>query len=115
MVWHRASSTIRSFGTNANDIALTFADGVLPLSIPFFCRMAFVLSLTLGATIIANDTRSGAFTFYYVRSVRPRDYVLGKVAGYGVLVATLVFTADWLVVLRRLHDEVAAAEVSLQS
>lgn len=36
-------------------------------------------------------------------------------AAVAVLVATLVFTAAWLVVLLRLHDEVAAAGVSLQS
>lgn len=102
LMYFTTNRTIRSFGTQANDIALTFADGVLPLSIPFFCRMAFVLSLTLGATIIASDTRSGAFTFYYVRSVRPRDYMLGKVAGYGFLVATLVLFAPLLLACFRL-------------
>lgn len=94
--------TIRGFGSAVGDLALTFADGVVPLSIPQFCRMAFVLSLTLGATIVANDTKSGAFTFYYVRSVRPRDYVFGKLAGYGFLVATLVVAGPVLLACFRL-------------
>jgi hypothetical protein len=81
---------------------LTFADAVLPLSVRFFCSMGFVLSLTLGATIIANDTQTGAFTFYYVRSVRPRDYVLGKLAGYGFLVGTILVIGPLLLALFRL-------------
>lgn len=100
MLFFLANDVIRSVGSLGNgqggQLVLTFADGIVPLSIPFFCRMAFVLSLTLGAAIIANDTQSGAFTFYYVRSVRPRDYVLGKLAGYGFLVATIVLVGPLL-------------------
>lgn len=103
LIYFSAGKILRGFGgAAANNIVLTFADGVLPLAVPFFCRMAFVLSLTLGATIIANDTHSGAFTFYYVRSVRPRDYVMGKLAGYGFLVATLVLVGPFLLALFRL-------------
>lgn len=98
----QANRTFRGVGNAAGDMALSFADGVVPLSVSFFCRMAFVLSLTLGASIIANDTQSGAFTFYYVRSVRPRDYVLGKLAGYGVLVATIVLVGPFLLACFRL-------------
>jgi hypothetical protein len=87
---------IRGFGARANDVLLTMADGVLPLSIRFFCMAAFVLTLTLGATIVASDTQSGAFTFYYVRSIRPRDYVLGKLAGFGTLVACIIFVPPLL-------------------
>lgn len=97
-----AGRTIRGFGNAAGELALSFTDGVAPLSIPWFCRMAFILSLTLGGTIIATDTQSGAFTFYYVRSVRPRDYVLGKVMGYGFLVATLMFIGPMLLTVLRL-------------
>ena len=103
IIYFSAGKILRSIGNGAaNQMVLTFADGVLPLSVAFFCRMAFVLSLTLGATIIANDTQTGAFTFYYVRSVRPRDYVLGKLAGYGFLVGTLVVIGPLLVALFRL-------------
>ena len=41
--------------------------------------------------MIAGDMQSGAFTFYFARSTRPIDYVLGKLGGLGVLVAGLVF------------------------
>jgi hypothetical protein len=78
------------------------ADGVVPLSIQWYCRAAFILTLTLGATIVATDTQSGAFTFYYVRSIRPVDYVLGKLAGFGMLVATIVLVPPVLLVGLRL-------------
>jgi hypothetical protein len=71
-------------------VAQLFSEAALPMSIEWFCRAAFYLSLTLGAGAVAGDFQSGAFTFYFARSVRPRDYVVGKVGGYGVLVATLV-------------------------
>lgn len=102
LLFFTTDKTIRSFSSTANDIALSFADGIVPFTIPNFCRMAFVLSLTLGATIIANDTQSGAFTFYYVRSVRARDYVLGKLMGYGFLVATIVVIGPVLLACFRL-------------
>ncbi|MGE5181247.1 MAG: hypothetical protein ACM31C_04260 [Acidobacteriota bacterium] len=69
--------------------AVLISDAAVPMSVQWFCRAAFYLSLTLGAGIVAGDVQSGAFTFYFARSTRPRDYVLGKLAGYGILVATL--------------------------
>lgn len=106
MLYFLSNDVIRTVGPmgsgRGGELVLTFADGIVPLSFPFFCRMAFVLSLTLGAAIIANDTQSGAFTFYYVRSIRPRDYVLGKLAGYGLLVATLVIVGPVLLACFRM-------------
>lgn len=102
LLFFTTNKIIKNLGGPGGQLALTFADGVVPLSIEFFCRMAFILSLTLGASIIATDTQSGAFTFYYVRSVRPRDYVLGKLAGYGFLVATLVLVGPFLLACFRL-------------
>lgn len=98
------SSLIRgaSMMAGAKDLPLTMADGVVPLSIRWYCMAAFILALTQGATIVASDTQSGAFTFYYVRSIRPIDYVLGKLAGYGTLVASLVFLPPLLLACFRL-------------
>jgi len=70
---------------------LKIVDGVLPAVVQFYCSFPlFILSLTLGSMIIASDTQTGAFTFYYVRPVRARDYVLGKLAGYGLIVGSLI-------------------------
>jgi ABC-type transport system involved in multi-copper enzyme maturation permease subunit len=96
---------VRSVGASggaAGNMVLTMGDAVVPLSISHFCRAAFVLSLTLGASVIATDTQSGAFTFYFVRSIRPRDYVLGKLAGYGVLVGSLIVVPTMLLAGLRL-------------
>ena len=93
---------MRGFGARRNDVLVTLADSALPVSIRFFCMAAFMLTLTLGATIVATDHQSGAFTFYYVRSIRPRDYVIGKLVGFGTLVATIVLLPPLLLACLRL-------------
>lgn len=86
----------------AGEVALMMQDVALPKSIAWFCRAAFICSLTLGATIIAGDVQSGAFTFYFARSTRPRDYVVGKLAGLGVLMAILTLAGPVLLAALRL-------------
>jgi hypothetical protein len=66
---------------------LTWIDGVLPLSLDWFRRVGFLVSLTVGATAIASDSLNGAFTFYFSRPVRPIDYLAGKLGGLIVLQA----------------------------
>jgi hypothetical protein len=92
LMYFANNEIIRGVGTTAGGSALVLkmGDAVLPMTIEWFLRVAFVLSLTLGATIVATDTQSGAFTFYFVRSVRARDYVIGKLAGYGILVGSVI-------------------------
>jgi hypothetical protein len=86
----------------AGEVVLKMGDAVLPLSVVWYCRVAFVLSLTLGAGVIAGDVQSGAFTFYFARSVRPVDYVLGKLAGLSFLVGSLVIIGPLLLAALRL-------------
>jgi hypothetical protein len=83
-------------------VALTIEDAALPESVGFFCKVAFLASLTLGVVVIAGDVQSGAFTFYFARSVRPRDYVLGKLAGLGVVMAILTMVGPLLLAAMRL-------------
>jgi hypothetical protein len=84
------------------EVALSVRDVALPQSIAWYCRAAFITSLTLGATIIAGDVQSGAFTFYFARSVRPRDYVLGKLGGLGVITACITMIGPVLLAGLRL-------------
>lgn len=84
-----ASDRKSSLG-RAQPLAQRLIDTALPESIIWFCRAGFVLSLTLGAAIIASDIQSGAFTLYFARSTRPSQYVIGKLAGLAVLVALVV-------------------------
>ena len=67
-----------------------FVDGILPDSTIWYCKAGFIVSLAISATVVAGDLQSGAFTFYFSRSMRPRDYVLGKLAGLGVMVALIM-------------------------
>jgi ABC-2 type transport system permease protein len=86
----------------AGEQAARFADAALPLSIQWYTRAAFLASLSIGARVVAGDVQAGAFTFYFARSVRPRDYVLGKVAGLVALTAPLMFAGPLVLSLARL-------------
>jgi ABC-type transport system involved in multi-copper enzyme maturation permease subunit len=90
---------VRDFGGN---FAATMADAALPKSIEWYTRAAFLVSLTIGARVVAGDLQSGAFTFYFARSVRPRDYVLGKLAGMAGLVALIMLAGPLVLALARL-------------
>jgi ABC-2 type transport system permease protein len=70
--------------------AIKFADGILPLSMSWYCPIGFIVSLTVCSTMVAGDVQTGAFTFYFARSARPRDYVIGKLAGVGVLLSLIM-------------------------
>lgn len=101
-LYFATNNPMRGVVRRADELMLTMADAALPMSLAFFWRAAFVLSLTLGSAIVATDRQTGAFTFYFVRSIRPRDYVIGKLAGYGVLVATVVVAGPVLLAGMRL-------------
>jgi hypothetical protein len=83
-------------------LALTFADGVVPASVTWYCKIGFLGSLTLGAVAVASDVERGALTFYFARSVRPRDYVLGRLAGLTLLASLLLLAGPLLLVALRL-------------
>jgi ABC-2 type transport system permease protein len=90
---------IRDFGGN---FAATMADAALPKSIEWYTRAAFLVSLTIGSRVVAGDVQSGAFTFYFARSVRPRDYVLGKLGGMVGLLALIMIAGPLVLALSRL-------------
>lgn len=96
-----ASDKKSSLG-RAQSLVQQLIDTVLPESIIWFCRAGFVASLTISATIVASDVQSGAFTFYFARSVRPRHYVLGKLVGVATLVALVVAAGPLVLALLRL-------------
>lgn len=75
---------------------VTFADGVLPIALTWYFRIAFIFSMTLTASIIATDVGSGAFTFYFARAVRVRDYVIGKLVAMFVATAALTLVGPLL-------------------
>ena len=83
-------------------IAATLTDGALPRSIQWYSRVAFLVSLTIGSRVVAGDMQSGAFTFYFARSVRPRDYVLGKLVGQMVIVGMVFAAGPLLLAIARL-------------
>jgi hypothetical protein len=96
-----ASDRKSSLG-RAQFLAQQLIDTALPESIIWFCRAGFLISLTIGATVVASDVQSGAFTFYFARSARPRDYAIGKLVGLFTLVAFVVLAGPLLLAGLRL-------------
>jgi hypothetical protein len=82
-------------------VPVTLADAALPMTFGSYCAIAFVASLTIGAGIIAGDVQSGAFVFYFARSTRPIDYLLGKLAGYAIVIASIIALGPMLVAIMR--------------
>lgn len=95
-------------------VALRFIDGILPLSVLWYCKLGFIASMTVAASVVATDLRTGAFTFYFARSVRPVDYVLGKAAGLALLAALLTFAGPVLLSLLRVGLSDSTAQVAEQ-
>jgi len=73
----------------AQAIVMKLVDTALPEALLWYFRAGFVVSLTIGASMVASDMQSGAFTFYFARSVKPWHYVFGKLAGLGALLALI--------------------------
>lgn len=85
-MWMFQDKAVGIFG----DSSQRLADTVVPLATTTYCKFAFLMSLTVCASAISTDHASGAFTFYFARSTRPIDYVLGKFAGLYVMVAPIM-------------------------
>jgi len=94
-----SDQVVRNF---AGAAASTMADAALPKSIQWYTRAGFLVSLTIGARLVAGDLQSGAFTFYFARSVRPRDYVIGKLMGMVVLMSMISMAGPLVLALSRL-------------
>ena len=85
-----------------NGVAVRFLDGMVPMSFKFFRICAFIITMTVAATGIARDRETGAFAFYFSRPVRPRDYVLGKLAGMIVVMASIFLAGPLLLAAFRI-------------
>jgi hypothetical protein len=81
---------------------VSFADGALALLMPWYGRIGTVVGVFLCSTVVASDVQSGAFTFYFARSMRPRDYLLGKLAALLTLMALVLLAGPVLLAILRL-------------
>jgi ABC-2 type transport system permease protein len=89
-------------------------DAVLPFTMSFFTSIAFVLSLTTAAAVIANDLRAGSFEFYFSRALRPLDYVLGKALGVASVLAIAVLAGPLTLALVRIGLSGSLSEIGDQ-
>lgn len=81
---------------------LAFVDGVLSYSYRFLVKLAFLVSMTVGAAGVARDRETGAFAFYFSRPVRARDYVIGKLAGMTIVMASITLAGPLLLAVFRI-------------
>lgn len=81
---------------------LSFVDGILSFSYMFLTKFGFLLSMTIGAAVVARDQETGAFAFYFSRPVRPHDYVIGKLAGMTVVMASVFLAGPLLLAIFRI-------------
>ena len=91
--------TVRAFARGG--IPTMMKEVAIPVAMEWYCRAGFLLSLTLTAGVVASDMQSGAFTFYFARSIRPIDYVIGKLVGMLLLVATITLAGPVLLAALR--------------
>jgi ABC-2 type transport system permease protein len=64
--------------------------------------IAFVLGVRVGCTAIADDLRVGAFQFYFSRTIRVSDYLLGKLLGISLVIGIPMLGAPLVLSLFRL-------------
>jgi ABC-2 type transport system permease protein len=99
LLWLSKNSILGAVSALSGDKAPTWLVATIPFAYRFYRIPAFLITMTIGAAIIARDREIGAFTFYFSRPVRPLDYVVGKIAGQLVLIATIFLAGPMLLAL----------------
>jgi len=79
-----------------------FVAVILPLSLFWSNAIAFFASLFVAVPAVAGDIQSGAFTFYFARSLRPRDYVIGKLVGIAAMLSLITLLGQVVLAAARL-------------
>ena len=88
------------------------SDFMLPSAFDPLTGIAFILGLSVIANVVANDTRVGAFEFYFSRPLRARDYIFGKLLGAGTVVATILVGAPLIIAITRIALAGGASDVA---
>lgn len=89
---------------------MKFLDGIVPFAFRFYVWAAFLLTMTVGASVVARDQETGAFTFYFSRPVRPIDYVIGRLAGMTILMLVILCAGPVLLTIFRIGLSETTAE-----
>lgn len=96
-----AGNTTFGLFVRTSGAPVTMGEAFLPYSFQFLRWISFALTLSVVASIVANDLRTGAFEFYFSRPVRPIDYVMGKLGGAIVVVAPVLLLMPLLLTIFR--------------
>jgi len=100
------ASRLAQMGAQADQLQVPTVDD--PAVYVFYCMywcqlwFAFAISLIVAAPAIANDVRTGAFSFYFARPVDRGHYLLGKLVPVALLVMIISAGPALLLALLRL-------------
>ncbi len=83
----RRTETVQAFAGAGAPVQIL--DEVLFWGFRVYLFCGFVVTMTVAASLVARDQETGAFTFYFARPVRARDYVVGKLAAVALLMSTI--------------------------
>jgi ABC-type transport system involved in multi-copper enzyme maturation permease subunit len=76
-------------GLKQSGTLVKMVDQLVFSSFDYYTKCAFIMAIA-AASVVASDLKSGAFTFYFARPVRPIDYVLGKFMALFVAQASVI-------------------------
>jgi len=99
-------------GALAGGQPLLRSDFMLPSAFDPLTGIAFILGLSVIANVVADDTRVGAFEFYFSRPLRARDYIFGKLLGAGTVIATIMIGGPLVIAIARISLAGDASEVA---
>lgn len=71
-------------------------------SVPSMGLIGMIFAAVFGCSAVADDLKVGAFQFYFSRSLRTADYVIGKVLGITAILGIPFFVVPVLLALLRL-------------
>ena len=89
------------FGAHGPDDPMMMADRVVLSVSTSLGILAFILGIRVGCTAITDDLRVGAYQFYFSRTIRPSDYLLGKLVGIALVLGIPLFGAPVVLALFR--------------
>ena len=94
---HRFADMLRARG-----MPIPGPEQVIYYARDLFALLAVILATVIGCAAVADDLRTGAFSFYFSRPLRPRDYVAGKLLGISLVVAMPMLGGPLILALFRL-------------
>lgn len=100
VMYFKQSDVMREFQRAGAPVS--WLDGIVVYGYEVYRISAFMVTMTIAAPLVARDEQTGAFTFYFARPVRARDYVIGKLAAVAILMGAIFIAGPFLLAVYRM-------------